>query len=136
MDGVQFTDASPRVIRAAIEVHRALGPGLLESAYARCLERELQLCGLQFEREVPIPITYKGLRLAAGYRLDLVVEGTIVVEVKAVERLLPIHESQALTYLRLTGLHTALLINFQVPVLRLGLRRLTLAPLPNDRCGL
>jgi GxxExxY protein len=128
---VKFVDASPRIIQAAIEVHRTLGPGLLESAYARCLERELDIAGLTYKREVDQPLIHKGARLAVSYRLDLLVEETIVVEVKAVERLLPIHEAQTLTYLRLTGLSTALLINFQVPVLRLGLRRLTLQAPPN-----
>ncbi len=126
---MEFVDVSPRVIRAAIEVHRALGPGLLESAYARCLEMELTLQGLSYQRQLDVPISYKGATLAARYRLDLVVEGSLVVEVKAVERLLPVHEAQALTYLRLTGLPTALLVNFQVPVLRQGLRRITLPQL-------
>ncbi len=128
---MEFNDVSPRIIQAAIEVHRTLGPGLLESAYARCLERELELAGLRFKREVDLPLLYKGARLAVSYRLDLLVEETIVVEVKAVEKLLPVHEAQALTYLRLTGLSTALLINFQVPALRHGLRRLTLHASPD-----
>ncbi len=127
---MEFNDVSPRIIQAAIEVHRTLGPGLLESVYARCLESELELAGLRFKREVDLPLVYKGARLPVSYRLDLLVEETIVVEVKAVEKLLPVHEAQALTYLRLTGLSTALLINFQVPALR-GLRRLTLHASPD-----
>jgi len=115
-----------RVIGAAIEVHRALGPGLLESAYQECLCHELHLLGLSFEREVPLPVVYKGVRLDCGYRLDLVVEGRVIVELKTVERLLPIHEAQLLTYLRLAQIHTGLLLNFNAPVLRDGIKRMVL----------
>jgi len=115
-----------RVIGAAIEVHRALGPGLLESAYQECLCPELHLLGLPFEREVPLPVVYKGVRLDCGYRLDLVVEGRVIVELKTVERLLPIHEAQLLTYLRLAQIHTGLLLNFNAPVLRDGIKRMVL----------
>lgn len=114
------------VIGAAIEVHQALGPGLLESAYCECLRRELNLRGMAFERERPLPLEYKGLRLECGYRLDLLVGGCVVVEVKAVETLAPIHEAQLLTYMRLGGWHTGLLINFNVPVLKQGIRRMVL----------
>jgi GxxExxY protein len=109
-----------------IEVHRALGPGLLESAYEECLCHELSLIGLSFERQVPLPVLYKGVRLDCGYRLDLVVEGRVIVEVKSVERLLPIHEAQLLTYLRLAQIHTGLLRNFSVPALRQGIKRMVL----------
>ena len=103
----------------------ALGPGLLESTYELCLCQELRLRGVTFERQREVPVWYKGLRLDCGYRLDLLVGRETVVEVKAVERLLPVHEAQVLTYLKLTGLPTALLVNFNVPILKAGLRRLT-----------
>ena len=115
---------SGRIIAACIEVHRHLGPGLLESAYEHCLTHELGLRGFHLERQIPIPLHYKGLALDCGYRLDLVVENRLVVEVKAVERLLPVHEAQVITYLKLLRLPVGLLINFHVPVLREGLRRL------------
>src|SRR3989304_9511334 len=111
------------IIGAAIEVHRLLGPGLLESAYEECLARELTLRGLQFERQKPIPVVYKDVKLECGYRIDLLVEGRIVVELKAVEALGPIHEASILTYLRLSGCSLGLLINFNVPVLKDGIRR-------------
>ncbi len=115
-----------RVIGAAIEVHRALGPGLLESAYEECLCYELGQVGIEFERQVELPLVYKSLRLDHGYRIDIVVDGVLVVEVKAVDMLLPIHEAQLLTYPRLGGYPTGLLINFNVPVLKNGLRRMKL----------
>src|SRR6185436_4973287 len=106
------------IIGAGIEVHRALGPGLLESAYQRCLCQELALRGIPFEREVPLPLEHRGVRLACGYRLDLLVAGEVVVEVKAMEAIAPIHEAQLLTYLRLGGWKIGLLMNFNVVVLR------------------
>jgi GxxExxY protein len=115
---------SDAVIGAAIEVHKALGPGLLESAYQACLRRELDLRGISYEPQRPLPIEYKGEPVDCGYRLDLIVEGMLVVELKSVEQLLPIHEAQLLTYLRLTGIHLGLLINFNVPVLRQGIKRM------------
>ncbi|NCC32883.1 MAG: GxxExxY protein [Chloroflexia bacterium] len=114
---------SHNVIGAAIEVHRALGPGLLESAYETCLCHELGLRGLSFQRQVPLPLTYKGVQLDCGYRIDLVVAGELLLELKAVEQILPIHEAQLLTYLRLTGIKLGLLINFNVPVLKQGIIR-------------
>jgi GxxExxY protein len=111
------------IIGAAIEVHRALGPGLLESAYVECLCCELSLRGIPFEREVSLPVVYKGLRLDCGYRVDLVVGGGVAAEAKTVEVLLPVHEAQLLTYLRLGGWSVGLLINFNVPVLTDGIRR-------------
>jgi GxxExxY protein len=114
------------VIGAAIEARRALGPGLLESAYCECLRGGLSLRGMAFERERPLPIEYKGLRLECGYRLDLLEGGCVVVEVKAVEALAPVHEAQLLTYMRLGGWNTGLLINFNVPVLKQGIRRMVL----------
>ncbi len=110
-----------RIIGAGIEVHRHLGPGLLESAYEECLCHELSLAGLKFQRQVALPVVYKGLKLDCGY---LLVEGCAVVELKAVEALLPVHEAQMLTYLKLSGASVGLLINFHVPALRQGLKRL------------
>ena len=111
------------IIGAAIEVHRALGPGLLESVYEECLCHELDLRGVKLQRQVAVPVTYKAVRLDCGYRLDVVAEGKVVMELKAVEKLLPVHEAQLLTYLRLSGLKVGLLINFDVPVLKEGIVR-------------
>jgi GxxExxY protein len=111
------------IIGAAIEVHKVLGPGLLESSYEECLCHELALRKIPFERQKPLPLEYKGIRLDCGYRLDLLVAGLVVVEVKAVEEILPVHEMQLVTYLRLGGWKVGLLINFNVPVLRQGIRR-------------
>ena len=111
------------VIGAAIEVHRKLGPGLLESAYKECLCRELILRGVPFERERALPLEYKGIRLECGYRVDLLVGGIVVVEIKAVEVLAPIHDAQLLTYLRIGGWRVGLLINFNVVVLKNGIHR-------------
>ena len=112
-----------KIIGAAIEVHRALGPGLLESAYQTCTARELFLRNVRYGEQVPLPVEYKGVRLDCGYRMDFVVENRVVVELKAVEMVLPVHEAQLLTYLKLTGLRVGLLINFNVPVLRHGIVR-------------
>src|SRR5436190_18836391 len=112
------------IIGAALEVHRAIGPGLLESTYEECLVHELRLRGLGLRRQVGVPLVYKGLHLDAGYRLDLFVEGLVIVEVKAVEHLLPVHEAQLLTYLRATNTWLGLLLNFQVAMLKHGIRRL------------
>ena len=111
------------IIGAAIEVHRALGPGLLESAYLQCLCRELQLRGLPFLCEQPLPLVYKGLRLDCGYRVDLIVADTVVVEFKTVDHLARVHDAQLLTYLRLGGWKVGLLINFNVALLRDGIHR-------------
>jgi len=111
------------IIAAAIEVHRALGPGLLESAYAACLAREFSLRGVQFEREKALPVTYKDVRVDCGYRLDFLVGGKVVVELKAVDALDPVHEAQLLTYMKLTGCRVGLLLNFNVPVLKAGIKR-------------
>ncbi len=119
----QITEA---IIGGAIEVHRALGPGLLESAYQECLARELVLRGLPFEREKPLLLEYKGAKLECGYRLDFLVADRVVVEVKALDALLPIHQAQLLTYMKLGGWKVGLLINFHVPVLKRGIKRLVL----------
>ena len=111
------------IIAAAIEVHRHLGPGLLESAYEECLCHELHLMGINFRRQIPLPVIYKGLPLDCGYQIDLIVRDEVVVELKAIERILPIHQAQLLTYLKLTDKHVGLLINFNVPVLTQGITR-------------
>jgi len=111
------------IIGAAIEVHRYLGPGLLESAYRRCLMQELSLRGISFKSESPLPLLYKGMQLESGYRLDLVVGDAVVVETKSVELLAKVHEAQLLTYLKLGGWTVGLLINFNVDVLKNGIRR-------------
>ncbi len=114
------------IIGAAIEVHRTLGPGLLESAYEECLCKELTLQQISFERQRPLPLEYKGVKLECGYRLDLLVADTVVLEVKSVDAIIPIHEAQLLTYMKLGGWKVGLLINFNVPVLKQGVRRLVL----------
>ena len=111
------------IIGAAIEVHRVLGPGLLESSYRECLCRELSLRGLNFRRECGIPLEYKGIHLDCGYRMDLLVGELVVVEIKAVEQLAPVHDAQLLTYLRVGGWKVGLLINFNVVLLKHGIRR-------------
>ena len=116
-------ELTSRTLGAAIEVHKALGPGLLESAYEECLCHELRLRSLPFKRQVDLPINYKGIELSCGYRLDLIVEDSVILELKAVERLLPIHDAQLLTYLRLSGKRVGLLINFNVAVLKRGIVR-------------
>ncbi len=111
-------------IGCGIAVHRALGPGLLESAYEECLCYELSLSGLAFQRQVQLPISYKGVKLDCGYRLDIVVEDLVVVELKAVERISPIHEAQILSYLKLFDKRVGLLMNFNVAVLKNGIKRI------------
>lgn len=111
------------IIGSSIEVHRKLGPGLLESAYRRCLCRELFLRGIPFRREWPLPLEYKGLVVEGAYKVDILVDDSVVVEVKTVEALAPIHDAQILTYLRLGGWRIGLLINFNVVVLKDGIRR-------------
>ncbi len=118
-----INELSGIVIGAAIEVHKVVGPGLLESAYENCLCHELQLRSVIFERQKPLPITYKGVNLDCGYRLDVVVQGILVLEVKACDRIEPIHQAQLLTYLKLSGLGLGLLLNFNVPVMRDGIVR-------------
>ena len=113
-----------KIIGAAIEIHKTLGPGLLESAYEECLCYELSRAGLHFQRQVDLPVLYKEVRLDCGYRLDLIVEDVVIVELKTVECLLPIHEAQLLTYLKMKYLRVGLLINFNVPVLKDGIKRM------------
>jgi GxxExxY protein len=111
------------IIGAAIEVHRILGPGLLESAYEECLCHEFHLRGISFRRQVELPVEYKGIKLDCGYRVDLIVQEEVIVELKCLEKVLPIHEAQLLTYMRLTGRQVGLLINFNVPLLIQGITR-------------
>jgi GxxExxY protein len=119
----QLTD---QIIGAAIEVHKQLGPGLLEGIYLLCLAREFDLRGIKFDKELPLPIEYKGIRLTSEYRLDLLVEGKVVVELKAVAAINDVHKAQLLTYLKLTGCKVGLLINFNVSLLKHGIERLIL----------
>ncbi len=111
------------ILGAAIEVHRLLGPGLLESAYEECLCHELRLRELNFQRQVDLPVEYKGLKLNCGYKIDLLVQDEVILELKAVERLLPIHQAQLLTYMKLAHKSVGLLINFNVPLLTQGIIR-------------
>ena len=115
-----------QVIGAAIEVHRSLGPGLLESAYEECLCFELGERKISFRRQVPLPVEYKKVRLDCGYRIDLVVGNELIIAIKTVDRLMPIHEAQLLTYLKLSGIQKGLILNFHTPVLRDGIRRMSL----------
>lgn len=120
---MSVNEITREIIAAAIEVHRALGPGLLESAYEECLCQELTLREIAFERQRPLRVEFKGIRIDCGYRLDLLVEKKVVVEIKAVESLLPIHEAQLLTYLKLGDWRIGLLINFNVTLLKMRIRR-------------
>ena len=120
------TDLTSEIIAAAIGVHRELGPGLLESAYEACLAFELAEWGLTVQRQKALPVRYRGVKVDCGYRIDLLVEGKVIIELKAVERLQPIHEAQLLSYLKLSGCKVGLLINFNVKVLKNGIRRLVL----------
>jgi GxxExxY protein len=114
------------IIGAAIEVHKTLGPGLLESAYEECLAREFVLRTIAFERQKPLPVVYKDVRLECGYRLDFLVGDRVIVELKAIESIAPVHEAVVLTYLRLSGCRLGLLINFNVAILKDGIRRYVL----------
>ena len=118
---------SKEIIGAAIEVHKHLGPGLLESAYQACLEQELTLRGIAYEAQKAVPINYKGTKLDCGYRVDLLAGGLVLVELKAVEQILPIHDAQVLTYLKLMGLKLGLILNFNVILLKDGIKRLVLS---------
>ena len=120
---LELKELTGPVCAAAIDVHRHVGPGLLESAYEECLCHELSLRKLTFQRQVPLPVTYKGARLDCGYRLDVVVENRVLLELKSVDRITPIHEAQLLTYLRLSTLKVGLLLNFNVDVMKDGITR-------------
>ncbi len=123
MGSLEHKELTESIIGAAIEVHRVLGPGPMESAYEECLCRELSLRGHTFLRQVPLPVSYKNVKLDCGYRVDIVVEDAVVLELKAVEKTTPVHEAQLLTYLKLSGKKVGLLINFNVPVLKNGILR-------------
>ncbi|MBI5055256.1 MAG: GxxExxY protein [Nitrospirae bacterium] len=114
------------IIASAIEVHRNLGPGLLESAYEECFCHELHLKGISFERQKPLPVEYKGIKLDCGYRMDMIVENKVVVELKCVDKISTVHEAQLLTYLRLSKIKVGLIINFYTDVLKNGIKRLVL----------
>ncbi len=116
-------DLTDQVIGAAIEVHKVLGPGLMESAYEECLCHELHLRGISFERQVSLPVEYKGIKLDCGYRIDVVIENAVVLELKCVERVLPVHQAQLLTYLKIFHKPVGFIINFNVPVLARGIYR-------------
>ena len=120
---MELNEVTEQIIGAAIEGHKALGPGLLESAYEECLCCELSLRDIRFERQRPLPVQYKGTKLDCGYRTDVLVAGAVVVEIKAVEAIAPIHEAQLLTYLKLGHWKLGLLINLNVPILKNGIRR-------------
>jgi len=122
----ETNEIARQIVHAAFAVHTALGPGLLESVYEVCLAHELRKRGLTVRQQVVLPVHYDGVRLDAGLRLDLLVNDTVIVEIKAVENLLPVHKAQALTYLKLTGCRLALLINFNVPVIKEGIHRIVL----------
>jgi GxxExxY protein len=130
MDNHQLTHA---IIGAAIEVHRLLGPGLLESAYEECLCHELKLRNLGVQRQVPVPVVYKEVKLECGYRLDLVFENKVILELKSIEAFSSVHEAVMLTYLRLSGFRIGLLINFNVTILKDGIRRFVLEPRPEEK---
>ena len=121
---MDINQLSSQIIGAAIEVHKALGPGLLESAYEKCLCHELKLRGLSLENQKPLSLVFKGEKLDCGYQLDIVVENTIILELKSCEKIEPIHKAQLLTYLKLSGLKLGLLLNFNVPIMRDGIVRM------------
>jgi GxxExxY protein len=120
---MEFDELSNRVIGCALEVHREMGPGLLESTYEQCLAHELQLNGIKFKLQHPQPVEYKGVRLDCGYRADLLIDDKLLIELKSVEQIKGIHETQLLTYMKLSGIKTGLLINFNVSKLKDGIKR-------------
>ncbi len=120
----EIEELSRNLVDSAFKVHQTLGPGLLESVYEACLCVELKKRGIRYKSQAPIPLVYEGVSIEAGLRLDLLVEGSIVLEIKSVERLLPVHQSQLLTYLKLADLHLGLLINFNVAMFKQGVRRI------------
>jgi len=123
---MQHDPLTHEIIGAALEVHQLLGPGLLESAYEECLAHELSIRKLEFRRQVPVPVVYKGVKLECGYRIDILVAGSVVLELKSIEAIAPVHEATLLTYLRLSGNTLGLIINFKVPILKEGIRRFVL----------
>ena len=123
---MKFDELSNKVIGFAIEVHRNIGPGLLESAYQQCLAHELHIAGIPFAIEHPLPVNYKNIKLDCGYRADFVVDNNLIIELKSVDSLAPIHEAQLLTYMKLAGVSVGLLINFNMVYLRDGIKRMVL----------
>ena len=123
---MKFDEISNKVIGCAIEVHRSLGPGLLESTYEQCLAREMDISGIAFKLQSPLPVEYKGIKLDCGYRVDMLIEDKLIVELKSVEKTLPIHEAQILTYMKLANIQVGLLINFNVERLKEGIKRFVL----------
>jgi len=123
---MKFDQLSNQVIGCALEVHRYLGPGLLESTYEQCLAHELKIMGIPFELQYPVPVEYKGIKLNCGYRIDMLIDNAIVVELKSVEKILPIHQAQLLTYMKLSNVSIGLLINFNVELIKNGIRRMVL----------
>jgi GxxExxY protein len=123
---MSFEPESKRIVGAALSVHRVVGPGLLESVYQRCLAIELRALGAHVETEVAVPLQFRGISIGSAYRADLVVDGSVLVEVKSVQRLEPVHTAQVLTYLKLTGLHVGLLLNFNTSSMRDGIVRIVL----------
>jgi GxxExxY protein len=123
---MEFDCLSRQIIGCAIEVHKLLGPGLLESAYEECLVYELNRLGIQVARQRPVPVVYKEIKLDCGYRLDLIIEGEIIIEIKSIDGLAPIHEAQILTYMKFSKIRTGLLINFNVTSLKQGIKRFVL----------
>ena len=123
---MEFDKLSSNIIRSAIEVHKNLGPGLLESTYEQCLAHELKTQGIPFQLQQPLPVQYKGTNLSCGYRIDMLVDDTIILELKSVDRLLRIHQAQLLTYMKLARKPIGLLINFNVKILKQGIKRMVL----------
>lgn len=123
---MEFDKLSNRVIGCAIEVHRHLGPGLLESTYEQCLAHELRIANMPFKLQYPLPVEYKGIKLDCGYRIDLLIDNSLIIELKAVEKILPIHQAQLLTYMKLSGISIGLLMNFNVEYIKNGIKRMVL----------
>jgi len=123
---LEFDALSNKVIGCAIEVHRNLGPGLLESTYEQCLAHELKIAEIPFKLQFPLPVEYKGIKLDCGYRIDLFVDNSLIVELKSVDNVLPIHQAQLLTYMKLSGIKIGLLMNFNVQYLKSGIKRMVL----------
>lgn len=123
MRDMELNQITEKIIGSAIEVHRALGPGLLESAYEECLAFELKNSGLRIERQVPVPLVYKEVKLDCGYRIDILVENSVIIELKTVDAFSPVHEAQILTYMKLANKGLGLLINFNVTLLKNGIKR-------------
>ncbi|MFV9645656.1 MAG: GxxExxY protein [Desulfobacterales bacterium] len=123
---MEFDELSNKVIGCALEVHRNLGPGLLESTYEQCLAYEMKAAGMAFKLQYPLPVQYKSIKLDCGYRIDLLVNEAIIVELKSVDKILPIHQAQLLTYMKLVDISIGLLINFNVKYLKDGIKRMVL----------